>query len=211
MQTQGNTAKDVRAIRYVSLAAGTIGAMFGEFMLATQTGMSPWFAWTYPLALDAYAYVAFRTGRKAHVTTALVLMAVSQAMTHLVSAHIIPMSWPVVVGVWAAILPAVICLTHFVAEHVTHEPAAQVDEPAAWVGPGQGSEPQDEPADKPAAPVAPVAPVVPIAQGRRNWKLSDAVNFVRENWEKDNAELAALMSRTERQIRNYRSAATVAA
>src|SRR5439155_11483507 len=171
-----------------------------------QTGMHPVMAASYPICLDLYALVSFRLGRKADVATALVLMAISQTLTHLVSAHIVRMSWPIVVLVWAVILPLVIWRTHGaahasqVAEPVD-EPAAPVIEVAPIVAPVVEVAPVE------VAPVVetPAAPVAWIGPGRRNYSKAEALAVVAENADKSNADLAAMLGRSVRMIRNYRN------
>lgn len=192
MSAKLSTPLDVRTVRYASLVAGTLGAMYGEWLLARQTGMNTVAAGTYPVCLDLYAYVAFRLGRRGDVGVALALMALSQALTHLVSAHIMPMCWPIVVTVWAGILPTVLWRIH-AAAHTTPE----------HVEPEHGDE--LAPVDEPPAHVEPEH--VEPEHGRRNLARADALRLVGELVNagvRDNAEIAARLGRTVRMVRNYR-------
>lgn len=190
MQPKGTTPRDITVIRYVSLVAATVGAMYGEYELAVQTGMDPRVAWAYPVALDAYAYVAFRTGKRRDVGFALMLMGLSQAMTHLLSAHIIPMHWGVIVMVWALILPAVTYLTH----NLGH--STRVAGPAAEVTPEL---------EVPTAPIELAAPIeappaVELAAPRKRWALADAVAHIEAHAHMSRDELAAQMQISTRRV-----------
>lgn len=203
--TKVNTVPaDIRTIRYVSLIAGTLGAMFGEYQLARQTGMANGWALSYPVALDAYAYVAFRTGARRDVGFALALMGASQAMTHLIEAHVIPVRWYIILAVWAIILPVVIWRTHSTAHTAPVAEVADTDETREWVGPGV--------AEVEPAPV--VEPVVieraAIEAPRRNRTLAESAAILEAHEGKSVPELAEILNVSERRVNQIlRQLATV--
>lgn len=149
MRPQTTVPRDVRAAKYTALIGGEIGAMIGEWKLAAQTGMPHWAAWTLPLLLSCYAYVAFRRGRTSDVAIALGLVATSQGVAHLISAAVVDVNWQIIVAVWSLLLPVALWRLH----KVTQPAPEEVDEPEAT----------EQPTPQPAQPT------------QRRWKLVDAV------------------------------------
>lgn len=174
--------RDVRFIRFASLAAGTAGAMYGEFTLAVQTGMHPAVAWTYPIALDLYAYVAFRLHRRNDIGCALGLMAVSQGLSHLIGSYMISAGWPVVVLVWAIILPVVLWRTHHVGS-VPTMPAETSESVEPTV------EPQEQPEVEPEQETedAPEKESVDELAPRRRWTQESAYAYIVDQLERNPA------------------------
>lgn len=124
MQNKLTVPADVRAAKYVALVGGEIGAMIGEFKLATQTGMPHWAAWTLPLLLSLYAYASFRVGRTTDVAVALGLVAASQGAAHLIAATVVDVDWKVIVAVWSLMVPVALWRLH----KVTTAPTVPVEE-----------------------------------------------------------------------------------
>jgi hypothetical protein len=155
MQTKLTVPADVRAAKYVALVGGEIGAMIGEFKLATQTGMPHWAAWTLPLLLSLYAYASFRVGRTPDVAVALGLVAASQGAAHLIAATVVDVDWKVIVAVWSLMVPVALWRLHKVTTVAPEEPAEVAEK-----------------SDSEAAP--PASPPVSLPT-RTLWRLAEAV------------------------------------
>ena len=109
MPAQTTAPADLRFAKYAALACAMFGLMVNEYLLAVHTGSPGWIAWTYPAALDIYAYAAFRGGRKADVATALTMMALSQAAAHLPPPHD---NAVLMIAPWAVVMPIVLWRVH---------------------------------------------------------------------------------------------------
>lgn len=144
---------------WLSLAATFVVTASAEYQLARACGFGVYVAAAVPAALDIYALRALRAGRD--MAAVVVAMATVNALSHLVSAGIIPVSWPLVVAV-SCIAPLVMWRVHALREggHVveTREPSADPTEsgavPAASKGAAEGRTPA-APAGVPAYPNAP--------------------------------------------------------
>lgn len=120
MSDQRSATPDLVWAKYLVLVAATLGLMYGEFHFAIKTG-NPWqVAWTYPAALDIYAYAAFRSGHRRDVATALIMMAASQAGAHLPIPHDNPL---LMIAPWAVAMPIVLWRVHFLS---TSNPGARI-------------------------------------------------------------------------------------
>lgn len=127
MQTQSTAPSDLVGAKYVALAAAMCGLMVNEFLFVVHTG-TPWqIAWTYPVALDIYAYAAFRAGRKGDVATALLMMAGSQAGAHLPLGEA---SVLLAVAPWAIVMPILLWRVH----HLSTPTVVDVEDEAPSAG-----------------------------------------------------------------------------
>ena len=80
-----------------------------EYEIAREIGMNQWIAAAVPGALDAYVVRALRTHRE--VLTSVVAMVGVNAASHLVTAGILPVEWPLITAV-SAIAPLVLWRVH---------------------------------------------------------------------------------------------------
>ena len=97
---------------------------FGEYQLGVAVGFGQYIAAGVPAALDIYVLRALRAGRD--VGMAVVAMIITNALSHLVSARLLPVSVPLVVAV-SAIAPLVLWRVH--ALHRAPAPALPVERP----------------------------------------------------------------------------------
>ncbi|MER7174596.1 hypothetical protein [Streptomyces mesophilus] len=110
---------------WLSLAATFVVTASAEYQLARACGFGVYVAGAVPAALDIYALRALRAGRD--MAAVVVAMATVNALSHLVSADIIPVSWPLVVAV-SCIAPLVMWRVHALREE---SPAAPVSAPVS--------------------------------------------------------------------------------
>jgi hypothetical protein len=139
-------------LSWVALGASLVLTASAEYGLARASGASPAVAAALPVALDVYSVRALRAHREVAVSVGA-LIAVN-AVAHLVSAHFIPASVPVVIGV-ASLGPLVLWRVH----------ALSVPVPA--VAPSEAepvsSASEDAPAPQKGAQAVPALHVVPDA------------------------------------------------
>lgn len=135
-------------LAWAALAATFVVTASAEYHLARVCGFGVYVAGAVPAALDIYALRALRAGRDmAAVVIALITV---NALSHLVSAEMIPVTWPLIVAV-SSIAPLVMWRVHALREGVS----APVDVPA---------EPSPEPVPEPAEPPEPAR--VPVTLER---------------------------------------------
>jgi hypothetical protein len=141
-----------------------------------------------PAALDIYAVRALRAHRD--VVAVVGSMIVVQALAHLVQAHLLAVSVPLVVVV-SAIAPLVLWRVHRIGEReptepvvpnqvpavVQRVPASRLGEPSLELT-ETGSEPGAERVPKPTEPVEPVA--LSGRQGRREGEVNQVLHLIRE-------------------------------
>ncbi|MFI8483851.1 hypothetical protein [Streptomyces rubrogriseus] len=128
-----------------ALLAALVATASAEYELARAVGFNQWVAAAVPGALDIYTVRAMRAHRD--VLAAVAAMIGVNAASHLVTAGLLPVDWPLVVAV-AAIAPLVLWRVHRLAD-VPDEQA--VDAPVEYA-------PMTEPAPAPEAyPVIPEA------------------------------------------------------
>lgn len=200
---------DVQVIRYISLLAGTIGAMYGEYTLAKQTGMDARFAWSYFACLDLYTLAAFRMRKGVDIGIAISLLAASQALSHLISSRVLHMHWSIVVFVWAVVLPTVLWRIHYLGVG-THEevPEAQimttqeVPTDLREVPGAQAMTPQDD-QEVPLA-LEEVQPEPVEKQARYTREELDAAVALLQEHNLTTPAIAQALGRTERHIRTVR-------
>lgn len=96
-------------LAWLALAAALTVTASAEYALARACGFGPWVAAGVPAALDIYAVRALRVHRD--VLAVVVAMIAVNAASHLVSAQLLPVSWPLVVAV-SAIAPLVLWRVH---------------------------------------------------------------------------------------------------
>lgn len=80
-----------------------------EYEIAREIGMNEWIAAAVPGALDAYVVRALRSGRE--VLASVTAMVGVNAASHLVTAGILPVEWPLITAV-SAIAPLVLWRVH---------------------------------------------------------------------------------------------------
>jgi hypothetical protein len=116
-----------------------------EYGLALACGFGPWVAAGVPAALDIYAVRALRAGRD--VVAVVGSMIAVQALAHLVDAHLIHVSVPLVVAV-STIAPLVLWRVHRIGHDHTETAAQETAQPI-------GETAQETPGDTPVFNVAP--------------------------------------------------------
>ncbi|MFD8948529.1 hypothetical protein ACFV0B_06710 [Streptomyces xanthophaeus] len=146
---------------WAALSAVLVVLASAEYDLARACGFGTYVAAGVPAALDIYAVRALKARRDVLVVV-VALIAVNSA-SHLVSAGVLPVRWPLIVAV-SAIAPLVLWRVHRLGEALPERVEA-VAEPAAepiFMDPVPA-----EPAPVPAAPVTlteelPPAPQLPV-------------------------------------------------
>lgn len=94
---------------WVALAAAIVGTASAEYELARACGFGQFVAGTVPAALDVYAVRAYRQHRDG--LAVLAAMVIVNALSHLVTAGLIPVDVPLVVAV-SALAPLVMWRVH---------------------------------------------------------------------------------------------------
>lgn len=185
---------DLRAARYAVLAVATFGLMVFEFKLAVQTGSPTWIAWTYPVALDVYAYASFRSASRPDVATALILMALSQGAAHMPALHN-EHNWLITIAPWALVMPLVLWRVHHLGTngHIAADVAEPDPDDTQEIGPIL-TPPQPEPEPQPE---------------QRRWNRADALSAI-AYWESEgletNVAIAAKMGISAQRVGQYRKA-----
>jgi hypothetical protein len=113
--------KDI--LGWVALAAAIVGTASAEYELARACGFGQFVAATVPAALDVYAIRAYRQHRDG--LAVLVAMIVVNALSHLVTANLIPVNVPLVVAV-ASLAPLVMWRVHRLHGEEAHAEATPV-------------------------------------------------------------------------------------
>lgn len=160
MSSQPNVPRSLVIAKYSALVAAMLGLMVNEYLFAIKTGTPPQIAWTYPAALDIYAYAAFRGGRPRDVAVALIMMSASQAGAHLPIPHDNPI---LAIAPWALALPIVLWRVHHLASNPTAHIAVDVEDEAPSAG---------EPEVKDNA-------VIPPLPQQTRWTHPEAVEAIR--------------------------------
>lgn len=151
---------------YLALAAllfALVATASAEYELARAVGFNQWVAAAVPGALDIYTVRAMRARRDVAVVVAAMIAV--NALSHLVAAGILTVSWPLVVAV-SAIAPLVLWRVHRLADHgADTAPAAVGTEsaPGVYTAPASGVHPAAQGVYTPAAAGALGASPVPVA------------------------------------------------
>ncbi|QKZ22059.1 hypothetical protein [Streptomyces chartreusis] len=145
-------------LKWGALAAALVATASAEYELARQVGFNEWVAAAVPGALDIYTVRALRAHRD--VLTAVVALIAVNAASHLVTAGLLPVDWPLVVAV-AAIAPLVLWRVHRLAD----EPEEPEGLDVIQTLPEYAPEPEAE--SVPAAPEAYPAPSNAVPEGAR--------------------------------------------
>ncbi|MFE0383326.1 hypothetical protein ACFW1F_04440 [Streptomyces bungoensis] len=120
-------------LSWAALAAAFACTASAEYSLARACGFTEYVAFAVPAALDIYALRALRMHRDV-VASVVALIAVNAA-SHLVSAGLLPVGWPLVVAV-SAIAPLVLYRVHALRDAVSDSQGRSASEP---VSPGSDS------------------------------------------------------------------------
>ncbi|MGC9408274.1 hypothetical protein [Streptomyces sp. DZ1-3] len=128
-----------------ALLAALVATASAEYELARAVGFNQWVAAAVPGALDIYTVRAMRARRD--VLAAVGAMIGVNAASHLVTAGLLPVDWPLVVAV-AAIAPLVLWRVHRLAGVPDEQP---VDEPVEYA---PAPEPESVPEVHPVIPEA---------------------------------------------------------
>lgn len=96
-------------LKWVAAAFALAATATAEYEIARAIGMNQWIAAAVPGALDAYVVRALRAHRE--VLTAVIAMVGVNAASHLVTAGILPVEWPLITAV-SAIAPLVLWRVH---------------------------------------------------------------------------------------------------
>ncbi|MFF3464950.1 hypothetical protein [Streptomyces sp. NPDC002619] len=119
----------------LALLAALVATASAEYALARAAGYGQWVAGCIPAALDVYALRAFSVKRD--VPAVVVALITTNALAHLVSSHLVPVSVPLVVAV-SAIAPLVLWRVKALSAPVSApEPAPVSVEPERATGPVQ--------------------------------------------------------------------------
>lgn len=118
--TANKPARDL--LGWAALAAALAVTMSAEYALARACGFGPYVAAGVPAALDIYAVRALRAHRDVPVVVGAMIAV--NALSHLVAAGILTVSWPLVVAV-SSIAPLVLWRVHRLAD----APAEQANTP----------------------------------------------------------------------------------
>lgn len=96
-------------LKWVAAAFALAATATAEYEIARAIGMNQWIAAAVPGALDAYVVRALRAHRE--VLMAVIAMVGVNAASHLVTAGILPVEWPLITAV-SAIAPLVLWRVH---------------------------------------------------------------------------------------------------
>lgn len=96
-------------LKWIAAAFALVATASAEYEIARAIGMNQWIAAAVPGALDAYAVRALRAHRE--VLTAVLAMVGVNAASHLVSAGVLHVGWPLITAV-SAIAPLVLWRVH---------------------------------------------------------------------------------------------------
>ncbi|MFE2608656.1 hypothetical protein ACFXDI_36265 [Streptomyces mirabilis] len=96
-------------LSWAALAAAFACTASAEYTLARACGFTEYVAFAVPAALDIYALRALRMHRD--VVAAVIALIAVNAASHLVSAGLLPVGWPLVVAI-SAIAPLVLYRVH---------------------------------------------------------------------------------------------------
>ena len=110
-------------LAWAALAAALVVTASAEYDLARAAQFGPWVAAGVPAVLDIYTVRALRSRRDVGVV--VLAMVVVQALAHLVAAHMLTVSVPLVVAV-SSIAPLVLWRVHRIGHGPAHSPAATI-------------------------------------------------------------------------------------
>ncbi|WP_405677300.1 hypothetical protein OG292_22475 [Streptomyces sp. NBC_01511] len=162
---------------WLTMLACVVVTAHGEWSLAVAAGYQPLVAGALPVAIDAYALRAMKTGRE--VFWPVALMVATNAAAHLVHAALLPVTAWLVVAV-SAIAPVVLWRVHRLSEAPAVKAAESHPEPAGRYGDPvvrpvpepiyAAPEPQPEPPEPAPEPItierapepAPAPPQAPV-------------------------------------------------
>jgi hypothetical protein len=102
-----NTDKDY--LKWLAAGCALVATASAEYAIARACHFPEWVAWTVPGALDAYVLRALRAHRE--VLTAVLAMVGVNAASHLVTAGVLRVEWPLITAV-SAIAPLVLWRVH---------------------------------------------------------------------------------------------------
>lgn len=122
-------------LKWTAAGFALIATASAEYELARAIGMSQWIAAAVPGALDAYAVRALRAHKE--VLTAVLAMVGVNAASHLVTAGVLHVGWPLITAV-SAIAPLVLWRVHALST------PGEVRERAIWGVPLDGNIPVSE-------------------------------------------------------------------
>lgn len=147
-------------LKWAALGFALVATASAEYELARAVGYNQWVAAAVPGALDVWTVRAMRQHRD--VLAAVLAMIVVNALSHLVTAGLLEVSVPLVVGV-SAIAPLVLYRLHAI---------TGTDEPKAGSTPRQEPQELQEPVQVPVqvdtpepAPVVPARPTLHVICG----------------------------------------------
>ncbi|MFI2349720.1 hypothetical protein ACH492_22235 [Streptomyces sp. NPDC019443] len=157
----------------ISLLAGVGFTASAEYHLARTIGAPVPVAVLLPVALDVYVIAAIRRSRGRDIALSLLLMGIAQVSAHMLEAHVVKVSVPLVAAV-SLLVPLVIWRVHALAV-LADEPAGEepveagpevervpVPETSHEAGPVAV-----ETARRPELPAVPKTPPVPVRRTRR--------------------------------------------
>ncbi|MFD8225153.1 hypothetical protein ACFV16_13400 [Streptomyces massasporeus] len=151
-------------LKWAALAFALVATASAEYELARAVGYNQWVAAAVPGALDVWTVRAMRQHRD--VLAAVLAMIVVNALSHLVTAGLLEVSVPLVVGV-SAIAPLVLYRLHAITG--TDEPKADTEPVQEEPEPVQAPVQVDTPEPQPVEPVRPKLHV--ICGGRQPFTL----------------------------------------
>jgi hypothetical protein len=96
-------------LKWVAAGCALVATASAEYAIARACHFPEWVAWTVPGALDAYVLRALRAHRE--VLTAVLAMVGVNAASHLVTAGVLLVEWPLITAV-SAIAPLVLWRVH---------------------------------------------------------------------------------------------------
>ncbi|MFF4792306.1 hypothetical protein ACFY2M_21600 [Streptomyces sp. NPDC001276] len=137
-------------LKWAALAFALVATASAEYELARAVGYNQWVAAAVPGALDVWTVRAMRQHRD--VLAAVLAMIAVNALSHLVTAGLLTVSVPLVVGV-SAIAPLVLYRLHAITGPI--EPAADTEPVQAPTEPVQAPVQVDTLEPEPAEPVRP--------------------------------------------------------
>ncbi|MFD9398319.1 hypothetical protein ACFWA4_05800 [Streptomyces sp. NPDC060011] len=114
MKSAETTDRMRRWLTHLSLAACIAFTASAEYQLARTLGAAPGIAVMLPVAIDAYVVAALRWFRPLDVTLSLGLMSAAQVAAHALDAHVIAVSFRLVVVV-SLLVPVALWRTHALA------------------------------------------------------------------------------------------------
>ncbi|KES07330.1 hypothetical protein BU52_10010 [Streptomyces toyocaensis] len=142
-------------LKWAALAFALVATASAEYELARAVGYNQWVAAAVPGALDVWTVRAMRQHRD--VLAAVLAMIVVNALSHLVTAGLLEVSVPLVVGV-SAIAPLVLYRLHAITG--TDEPEADTPAVPEAAEPVQAPVQVDTPAPAPVEPPRPELHVI---------------------------------------------------